>query len=53
MHYPVPLNHQPALQTSVFDLPVAEQLSDQVMSLPMHPYLTEYEQDVIVQALQN
>ncbi len=53
VHYPVPLNKQPALLTNDFDLSIADTLSNKVMSLPMHPYLTDKEQDFIVQALQN
>jgi UDP-2-acetamido-2-deoxy-ribo-hexuluronate aminotransferase len=51
VHYPVPLNKQPALQTDEFSLPLADKLSDKVMSLPMHPYLTEHEQHMIVSVL--
>lgn len=51
VHYPVPLNHQPALKTEDFDLSNAEELSDKVISLPMHPYLTEFEQQYIVNIL--
>jgi UDP-2-acetamido-2-deoxy-ribo-hexuluronate aminotransferase len=55
IHYPVPLHLQPVfanLRYRVGDLPVAEKISDRVMSLPMHPYLTEADQDKIVQALE-
>ncbi|MCP5085404.1 MAG: aminotransferase DegT, partial [Rhodobacteraceae bacterium] len=45
VHYPVPLNKQPALQTNQSDLPVADYLSDRVFSIPMHPYLSEQDQD--------
>lgn len=44
VHYPVPLHKQPAVVDSDFvahDLSVSEVLSDRVMSLPMHPYMTE------------
>lgn len=41
VHYPVPLHKQAALKTDEFDLPVAESLSYKVISLPMHPYLTD------------
>ena len=51
VHYPVPLNRQPALETDEFDLAVAERLSERVMSLPMHPYLSEDEQCLVVDAL--
>lgn len=51
IHYPTPLNKQPVLQTNDFDLTVAEDLSNKVMSLPMHPYLSEKEQERIVEAM--
>ena len=40
VHYPVPLHHQPALATED-RLPNSERAAGRVMSLPMHPYLTE------------
>jgi UDP-2-acetamido-2-deoxy-ribo-hexuluronate aminotransferase len=52
VHYPVPLNKQPALLTDEFDLSVSEELSGKVMSLPMHPYLTEIEQIKIIDTIQ-
>jgi UDP-2-acetamido-2-deoxy-ribo-hexuluronate aminotransferase len=45
------LNKQPAFFTNEFDLSVAEELSGKVMSLPMHPYLTEIEQVEICKSL--
>ncbi len=50
VHYPVPLNQQPALYTDD-PVPVADAAAERVMSLPMHPYLTEAEQDEVVAAL--
>ena len=43
VHYPVPVNRQSAYKKFSNDgeSPVADKLSQQVMSLPMHPYLTE------------
>jgi len=41
VHYPVPLNQQPALQDDAAACPVAEYASSRVMSLPMHPYLVK------------
>ena len=35
------------------DLPVSENLSQTIVSLPMHPYLTEIEIDLIIEALKN
>jgi UDP-2-acetamido-2-deoxy-ribo-hexuluronate aminotransferase len=54
VHYPVPLHLQPVfadlgLGTGAF--PVAEAAGRRVLSLPMHPYLTEDQQARIVQAL--
>lgn len=51
VHYPVPLNKQPALKTEAYDLSVAERLSNEVISLPMHPYLKLDEQERVVAAL--
>ncbi len=53
VHYPVPLNKQPALKTDEFNLPVAEDLSDKVMSLPMHPYLSDKDLKMIISQLVN
>jgi dTDP-4-amino-4,6-dideoxygalactose transaminase len=35
------------------DFPVSENLSQTIVSLPMHPYLTETEIDLIIEALKN
>jgi len=51
VHYPRPLNRQPALYTEAYDLPVSERLSERVISLPMHPYISEGEQRTVVDAL--
>lgn len=51
IHYPVPLNKQPALKTDEYRLPVSERLSQQVISLPMHPYLHESEQAEVIAAM--
>lgn len=50
VHYPVPLNRQPALRVGAH-VPVAEVASGRVVSLPMHPYLTEEEQDQVIDAV--
>ncbi|RDB42153.1 DegT/DnrJ/EryC1/StrS aminotransferase family protein [Halomonas sp. DQ26W] len=39
IHYPFPLNKQPAVRDISVSLPVAERVADRVLSLPMHPYL--------------
>ena len=51
VHYPIPLNRQPAMRVEPVDLPVAEHLSESVVSLPMHPYLSEKQQQRIVSIL--
>lgn len=39
VHYPIPLNKQPAVSDAEARLPIGDRLAEQVMSLPMHPYL--------------
>jgi UDP-2-acetamido-2-deoxy-ribo-hexuluronate aminotransferase len=55
VHYPIPLNQQPAFtlinQGIKVSFPVAEKVAERVMSLPMHPYLTEAEHQKICQVL--
>ncbi len=43
IHYPVPLHLQPACRALGYrsgDFPVSERIADTVLSLPMHPHLT-------------
>jgi len=49
VHYPIPLNKQPAVSSDA-DLPVGDTVAQKVMSLPMHPYLTNNQQLSIVEA---
>lgn len=42
VHYPLPLNKQPAVADADARLPVGDRVSDQVMSLPMCPYLDRH-----------
>lgn len=51
VHYPIPLHKQPALATEAFDLQVSERIAEQVISLPMHPYLTRAEQQKVIDTL--
>jgi len=39
VHYPIPLNKQPAVADSNAVLPVGDEVAQKVMSLPMHPYM--------------
>ncbi|MEG0858025.1 MAG: DegT/DnrJ/EryC1/StrS family aminotransferase [Pseudomonas sp.] len=43
IHYPVPLNRQPAVADEKVSLPVGDFLAEHVISLPMHPYLSNVE----------
>lgn len=51
VHYPIPLNRQPAVKDDSAELPVGDAAASRVMSLPMHPYLDEAALQSIVQAL--
>lgn len=41
VHYPIPLNKQPAVANANVSLPVGDAIAERVMSLPFHPYMTE------------
>ncbi|NDK36741.1 DegT/DnrJ/EryC1/StrS family aminotransferase [Rhodovulum sulfidophilum] len=51
VHYPLPLNRQPAVAHDEARLPHGDKASNEVLSLPMHPYLGRYEQERVVSAL--
>jgi len=51
VHYPIPLNRQPAVKDEHAYLPVGDAIADRVLSLPMHPYLDEEAQRFIVETL--
>lgn len=51
VHYPIPLNKQPAVADSNVSLPVGDAVAQEVMSLPMSPTLSERDQDAVVEAL--
>jgi UDP-2-acetamido-2-deoxy-ribo-hexuluronate aminotransferase len=51
VHYPIPLNKQPAVEDRAVRLAVGDEVSGQVMSLPMSPYLDESAQKQVVSAL--
>ena len=55
IYYPRPLHHQTAYRhypISGAGLRVSERLSQEVLSLPMHPYLSEDDQDWIMESMQ-
>ncbi|MNK95981.1 UDP-2-acetamido-2-deoxy-3-oxo-D-glucuronate aminotransferase [compost metagenome] len=51
VHYPIPLNRQPAVADSAAQLPAGDALAQRVLSLPMHPYLSPDAQRRIARAL--
>ncbi|OFS87272.1 aminotransferase DegT [Oligella sp. HMSC05A10] len=50
VHYPIPLNKQPAVATND-SLPVGDLVAQEVLSLPMHPYLDKGNMKTIVNVL--
>ncbi len=53
VHYPIPLNKQPAVSDPSARLPVGDLVAQEVMSLPMSPGLTAGDQQKVAEALQN
>ncbi len=56
VHYPVPLHRQPVFAAPgrcrvAGELPIAERASERIFSLPMHPYLSDAEQDFVLDVL--
>ena len=57
IHYPVPVHQQPAYEGRVpvapDGLPVTEQLRHEILSLPMHPYLSDEQVEAVCEALKS
>jgi UDP-2-acetamido-2-deoxy-ribo-hexuluronate aminotransferase len=51
VHYPIPLNRQPAVSDGLARLPIGDLVASRVMSLPMHPYLTADQVNTVVSHL--
>ena len=51
VHYPMPLPEQPSLRKFKQFCPNTKKASEEVLSLPMHPFLTEKQQNFIVENL--
>ena len=51
VHYPIPLNKQPAVADALAILPHGDLAAEQVLSLPMHPYLGLEDQQHIASVL--
>lgn len=53
VYYPIPLNKQPAVESTKSILFISEDASKHVLSIPMGPYLTEDNQNKIVRELKH
>lgn len=51
VHYPIPLNKQPAVKILMSALSIGDLYADRVMSVPFHAYLTDKDQQAVVAAL--
>jgi len=54
VHYPKPLHLQPCFRSLGYkagDFPAAERAAQQVLSIPLHPYLETSEQDSIIESI--
>lgn len=52
IHYPVPPHKQKALsEFAELKFPITEQIHDQVVSIPLHPFLSNQDQDKIIAVL--
>lgn len=56
IHYPIPLHLQKSLRSLDYkkgDFPIAERLSQKILSLPIYPELTFKQQDYIVESMKS
>jgi len=53
IHYPTPLNKQPAVMDQNAYIPISEEASKHVISLPMGPYLSEDAQRTVIRELKD
>jgi len=51
IHYPLPLNRQPAVADEAVWLPHGDLAATEVLSLPMHPYMAVDVQDQVIDAV--
>jgi len=51
--WPKPLNHHKALGLEKFKLPKTEQISNEVLSLPMYPELSDEQAEYVIETIQN
>jgi len=52
IHYPVPVHRQPCLKSYVH-LPITEKYVDEILSLPMHPQLSDEQVDYVASEVRN
>lgn len=52
VHYPMPLNKQPAVADDSVGLSVGDLASKEVLSLPLHAYMTEKDQFAVISAIE-
>lgn len=50
VHYPIPLNKQPAVASDI-QLPLGDAIAQKVMSLPMHPYLSREDINLVTSSI--
>ncbi len=51
VHYPIPVNRQPAFAGAAGLCPVADRVCAEVVSLPLHPQLTDADVDIVAAAV--
>lgn len=49
IHYPVPVHKQPCMEAGNLSLPVTEACVDRILSLPMHPQLTDMQIEYVAE----
>ncbi len=50
IHYPMPVHKQPPIGSDA-DLPVTDEIVEQILSIPMHPFMTPEEVDHVADAI--
>ncbi len=52
IHYPVPVHKQPCMEAGDVHLPVTDACVDEILSLPMHPQLTDEQIEYVAEKIQ-
>jgi dTDP-4-amino-4,6-dideoxygalactose transaminase len=54
IHYPIPIHHQPTYKRKYIQiLPVTEKAAREILSLPMHPYVTDKEAEDVCEIIKD